>query len=356
MPNPIPSAPAADPPHPRLQPSSSPQERLLLALYAACAVLYGVFHFYKTIHFHADADDARSRAFAENMARSLASFTAKKPFQYRILVPLLARALHSGLHLPLMAAYQGLEIAATLALLVAFRRYLALFFPREFCWFAPLLLLYPMLWNYCILSPLFYPYDTPAIFFFVAGLVCLLQKQWRWYYPLFVLATLNRETSVFLVFAFGLIWGRRLPWPQLAGHVLLQMALWLGIKAALAHVFAANPGDAVFQSQVNSNRQLGLDLLHGSLHMVHFLVTVSGAVWLLIPVRWNRHPPLFKRLLWLLVPFGLGMSIVGVLDEVRIYSELVPLLTASALAALYAVFFLSEPTEAEGRAKPVPAP
>lgn len=213
-----------------------------------------------------------------------------------------------------------------------------------------------MLWNYCILDPLFYPYDTPAIFFFVAGLVCLLREQWRWYYPLFVVATFNRETSVFLVFAFLLVWGRRLPGPQVAGHVLLQMVLWIGIKAALAHAFAASPGATVFQDQFRYNRQLGLSLLHGNFHAARFLATMFGAVWLLVPIQWRHHPPLLRRLLWILVPFLVGMSIVGVMDEVRIYSEVIPLIVASALAALYAVFFPSEPAETEGRAEPTPAP
>ncbi len=72
MTNPLlPILPTARQQPPR-QRSSPRQERLLLLVYAACAVLYGVFHFYKGIHFHADTDDARNRAFAENMARPFA--------------------------------------------------------------------------------------------------------------------------------------------------------------------------------------------------------------------------------------------------------------------------------------------
>ncbi len=51
---------------------------------------------------------------------------------------------------------------------------------------------------------------------------------------------------------------------------------------------------------------------------------------------------MFKRLLLILVPFLVGMSIVGVMDEMRIYGEIIPLITASALAALYVVFFRLE--------------
>lgn len=52
MTNPLlPILPTARQQPPR-QRSSPRQERLLLLVYAACAVLYGVFHFYKGIHFH----------------------------------------------------------------------------------------------------------------------------------------------------------------------------------------------------------------------------------------------------------------------------------------------------------------
>ena len=43
----------------------------------------------------------------------------------------------------------------------------------------------------------------------------------------------------------------------------------------------------------------------------------------------------FKRLFWVYVPFLAGMSVVGRLQEVRIYSELLPIMVAPAVYSAY---------------------
>jgi len=59
-----------------------------------------------------------------------------------------------------------------------------------------------------------------------------------------------------------------------------------------------------------------------------------GGLWLLVPLLWKALPSDLQRLLLVTLPFMLGMSIVGLLYEVRIYSELVPLVCSACSVSL----------------------
>lgn len=309
----------------------SRQNLVLLAIYAACALMFALLHYRDNLYHLNKSSDMDAEWLA------LTNFSGERPYQYRVLIFALARLLHAGLHVSVPLAFQLLEAGFLFLLFLAFRRYLAIFIPEQISRFASLALLYPLVWNYVLLGHIYWPYDIPGIFFFVAGLVCLVEGRWASYYPLFVLATLNRETSVFLILASLLIaWGRQAP-RQIAGHLLVQAVLWLAIKALLNRLFAHNSGSFT-DNMMHNNWLLLTRFLHGNFSFLRFLLLVCGAVWLLIPLAWRRQPVIFRRLLWIIPPFIAGMGVVGVLDEVRIYNELIPVLLAPAVFSVYAVF------------------
>lgn len=332
---------------------------MLLGIYAACALMFALLH-YRDNLLYQQHQGSTVRMYA--LLLSVAGFSGERPFQYRILIPALAHLMQAVLHVPILVGYQLLETVFLFLLFLAFRRYLAAFMPDRICRFATLALLYPLLWNYVLLGHVYWPYDIPGIFFFVAGLVCLLEGRWNVYYPLFILATLNRETSVFLVLAYLLIaWKRQEP-RRIAGHLLAQIGLWLAIKVLLNRLFAHSPGSFT-ADMVHLNWLLLTRILHGNFTFIRLLPLAMGGTWILIPLAWRRQPVVFKRLLWIIPPFIAGMTIVGVLDEVRIYNELIPILLAPALFSLYVMFFsetdTAVPASAEAPdvpAQPVPSP
>ena len=83
------------------------------------------------------------------------------------------------------------------------------------------------------------PYDIPSLALSQACLLCILYGRWTWLYPLFVLGTLNRETS-FLVVVF--LAARAAMHPQLIRrtipHVVALSALWIAIKICLHIAFS----------------------------------------------------------------------------------------------------------------------
>lgn len=303
----------------------SREELLTYLIYAAFSLLFTLVYLRLTF------------TIEQQPLPALATFQAQTPFQYRILMPLLVRALHLLLPLKYTMLFHLLVPCFTFAMLVAFRNYLALFFPAGFSRFAALALLYPLFWNYGPLCRLFYPADVPAIFFFILGLIFLRKQQWTAYYPLLILATLNRETSCFLIFAFLLTqWGRERP-GQLAAHLLLQSVIWLSIQYSLRVIFRHNLGAGTFENHWAANLTVLGEIFsfftHGriNLHGTFALLGNFGWIWILIPLAWREQPLFFKRLLWIVIPFCAGMSVVGNLDEVRLYNELLPILTAPAI-------------------------
>lgn len=123
----------------------------------------------------------------------------------------------------------------------------------------------------------------------------------------------------------------------MAVQVLAQGVLWLAIKVMLNRLFVHNPGSFT-GGTVHNNWLLLTRVWHGDLTFIRLLPLIMGGTWLLIPLAWRQMPAPLKRLLWIVPAFFAGMSVVGVLDEVRIYNELIPVLLAPALVSLYAVF------------------
>jgi hypothetical protein len=257
-----------------------------------------------------------------------------KPFQYRVLVPTLVRWLHE-LAPPLSAlnAFRLIDVACGVALFYAFRRLARASLGSQRGATAASFVLLAVLFVHLVFSreyPVWYAWDVASVFLFVAGLVLLREQRWLLFYPLFALATLNRETSCFLTFAFVLTSIGRAPPARIALHSLAQLALWLALKLALWKIYLRMPGNRVFQSAVDENWEALRDpkLLAG--------MAVSYALlWIPLLFFYRRiEDAWLRRAVLVLVPFAIGMFFAGVFTELRIWAEMVPLVVLGALAGI----------------------
>ena len=259
----------------------------------------------------------------------LVNFRADRPFQYRILTIWFIRLAHSltgmkATHICFMTTF-----GATFFTLVVYRKYLELFFTKREAFIGSLAIIYVMLWNYPILAPLYYPYDIPGIFFFVVGLILIYKHKMAWYYPVFLLACLNRESAGFLIAAYLFTTVALRKPAVIALHCVGQLLIWLAVKYAVTVKFAGNPGVS-FENHLADNAHFLGQLFRLELNTLPF-VFAYGLVWPLILVGWARHPAFVKRLLLTLIPYHIGMYIVANLWETRQYSEMIPVLLTPAL-------------------------
>lgn len=291
------------------------------ALYFLCAALLVAFYTVRTIWV---------------LPYGMDGFTYGEPpypFRYRILVPLLARGLVAATHIPLAWAYAALATLSVFGLLLVFDRTLADYVRRDTARVLAPFVLYPLAWNYCGLNLLYFPFDLPGVFFFAAAMLAVTRRQWWLYYPLFAIATLNRETTWFFTVVFLFVAFRRLPARGLAAHVVAQAALWVAIKVALYHAYpGAEPH--LFANMITRNLETwrGMLTLRGSgLKDWAKLGLMFGGLHLALPWTWRGRPEPVQRALLAAPLFVLPMLLVGTIDEARVYGELVTVIATPTL-------------------------
>jgi hypothetical protein len=271
----------------------------------------------------------------------LVAGTALTPMQYRVLLPFLVRQLQAA-ELPLLAgwglgAYQrALDLLGCVAVLYSARYFWRSLGYRSgqamagsvlFALVLPFQFLLPTIrFHYC--------YDLPSIAFFTLCLGALVRRSWLVFYPVFILATFNRETTAFLVPIFLLVSLGRDRWPGVIGHAAAQTALWVTIKWFLWTQYGGNTDPAyasgfdLYKDSVAQN----LRLLDADLSVWLSLASNWGFLWIPAFTQWRRiHHPFIARALWVVPLYVCAMFFVGELEELRIYGEMIPLVLAGAV-------------------------
>ena len=185
----------------------------------------------------------------------MANFEADKVFQTRLLITTIANALEPCLPalrfafqwaIPYPIGYEVLLQLLNALFLTILLGIMPLLLSCLNCrvnnWIC-LLVMVPITWNYLIINGyfdgagLYYPYDIPSMTFFAGGVILFLQKKWLWFYLIFILACLNRESACFITlggFLLALQIGKKsnlvtivLSNKRMLTHVLAQAGIWL---------------------------------------------------------------------------------------------------------------------------------
>jgi len=266
----------------------------------------------------------------DDSPHALAAGIASTPYQYRVLVPWLVRGA-MGAHLigpdSEMAVFAAIQTVTLVVLAFVFRRYLSLFINDRVLASVMALTLYAVLpFNYFNLP--YYPYDIPSVLFFTLGLLLIHQRNWWWFYPVFAVATLNRETSLFLTVVMVCVLFDTYPWPKLGLLAGSQLAIWGVIKIALWFLYRENRwlGYGLYQFQLKANVATILAF------PIKGIIALStwGCLWIAV-IIWHRriHDVFLRRTLWTVPVFIASMFVVGFVIELRIYGEVLPIVLAA---------------------------
>jgi hypothetical protein len=272
----------------------------------------------------------------------LVTGTAVTPMQYRTLIPWIVRGIRA-LNLPGVRTWSlesyrlGVDVASVIAGLYSARwlarrvgvgPWQALFGSWLVALVLPFHYLIPPVTRY-------YPSDLPAIVFFTVGLALLLQKQWFAFYPLFIVATFNRETTCFLTLAYFFTSLGRERLTTIAKHVGAQALLWATIKLILVDIYGANSVRAyalhfdLYRDRIADN----VSYLHEPQAVPLFAIASMFAfLWIpLFALRRYIQNPFIERAIWIVPVYVGSMFYVGEMPELRIYGELIPLVTTATL-------------------------
>jgi hypothetical protein len=301
------------------------QNRIHYVLFGAATFLMSLYF----SHMHILMCDQAKKASLDLLLANLAD----TPFQYRVLVPWLVQWVSYRL-IPNPASsiqiFTMMEFFFTFALCIALRFYIGLFISdavRASVYALSIFLLLP--YQYIFYTPsfhsIFYPSDIPSVFFFTLGLILICKQNWFLYYPIFVIATFNRETTIFLVLIYWITTISKTNWPTVTCQCLIQVVLWLLIKHYLAVLYTDNPGPGIFVSFISTNwMKLGNPLN---------AIRVASSfcfVWVVVLLRFSLITSRFlQKTTFVVFPYVIGLFIVGNIVELRIFGELIPVVLSA---------------------------
>jgi len=304
--------------------------------------------------------------------RQLVQFEAVEPFQHRVLLPALVAGLQQVLPLGEKLLFGLFEIIGWIALIVLAHRALCILsigrhdlmrrvlaftvvIPMFMHLIAPDLQLVSAfvteeqrfdLGSWQPRALFYYVYDLPAAVFTLAMTLLLIrytQSDGRRYVLayllLFAVATVNRETTLFMLGLFALLFAGRMPWMRLLCLLALQSCIFVAIQWPLSWLFAdnINPSAQLAGTQYEYHLWENLALLADPLYFVTFVARFSAGLYLPV-LLWRRT--LDRHLVCALVGFGLpliGFALVaGRVQEQRIFIEIVPLIWLAAMQVIAA--------------------
>jgi hypothetical protein len=273
--------------------------------------------------------------------------TADKAYQARALVPWLVGLIEGMFARPwfIKSVYDWFwlaEAASTFALVIAFSCYVSMILKdRVLGFIMSFVLMYAMLFNYIyprmdlpIEYPYyfpallrfkdyyayFYPCDTPSVMFTTVGMILLYRRNLPLFYIVLAVASLNKETSFLLAFIYlatGL--GKERP-GRLAFNFISQLLVVFFIRALLYALYSANPGEVLSGLTIMDN----LDVLSNP-RAYPYLLSSFGFILIPTLMCYRLIGDGFVRMALLtIIPFMITILIIGRLEELSSYGEIVP--------------------------------
>ena len=257
--------------------------------------------------------------------------TAHKPFQYRMLVPLLLQLLSGWTGIRAVSLLFALNTGFLYIYILLYRYFLSFFFEnRRITGYLALCIFYILIFHNLLVRelPLRYPWDMSSMLFFLLGIIAVYRRHWVLYYAVFIIGTFNKETTCFLpILYFYAYWGRD-TWRNLLLHPAVSLLLWLGIKYALYQLYLDSGTESIW-----FHEKLRANLIYQSHPLCLFrIASLFGFLWLPLLIYFKRIPDVFiRRSLFVVVIYVIGMLYVGNIYELRIFNEMIPLILTAFL-------------------------
>ncbi len=167
-----------------------------------------------------------------------------------------------------------------------------------------------------------YIYDFPSLLLYTTCLLLIAHRRWGWYFFMFALSCLSKETTALLIIVFAAYFircaatERRTYW----GFIVIQSVIVLAARATLAWVFRDNPGSIVEFHLVDHNLPILASPWSGE------TLVAWGVLAVLFLQDFPRKPWLLRVAAGMIVPLLVLGLLFGYLDELRDYYEVyVPL-------------------------------
>lgn len=171
-------------------------------------------------------------------------------------------------------------------------------------------------------------YDPPQLFLFALALYFLYRQKFNLFYLLFILVTINKETSLLLIGVFFFYFFRKIPDKKFIYLIILYIFTYLIIRVIITYVFSENEGPFLEYHFTEHNLRIRYSLIALTMNSGFFILLLF-----LTFIKWKTKPVFIKTSFWVIFLSIFVLTIFfGYLDELRVYYELYPiLLTSSAI-------------------------
>ena len=176
-------------------------------------------------------------------------------------------------------------------------------------------------------------YDLPSLAFFSAAMYLIyFRKPKVWFILLFLVATVNRETTLLLLPLYLIdecFDGYRFQWSRAfrANTLLIVLPLaaaWVAWQLAIRQVFSANPTE--FYPRFGWN----VKSLLAPLAWPQMLSACGYLLAAVVLLRRHIPDPRLRAWLWIVPVWTVFMFTFGILVETRVFGELIPFVVCSA--------------------------
>lgn len=270
---------------------------------------------------------------APNSISAVASFETAKPYQFRLLLPLIFKFFTPIFGLYGKYFYSAYNVVIAFSTMVVFYKLLASRYflnKRLLLWVAPVIL-YPVLWNLVILNQSFQYYDFTSVLLFTMGLYYIVNEKFTKLLIVFVIGLINKETIGYLIFAYMFYNYRKLFTVKVIINTALLGLLFIGWKLLLNYIFRNNPGDS-FEVGYYENIRIMKELFSNKVFVKNIALNFGGlyvfVILLFVTGAWKKFPD--KKLVYVnlaIIPFYIFGIYITYITEVRVYTELMPMIT-----------------------------
>lgn len=304
---------------------------LILILSVSAVIAYGYFN-------RVDRPNFESRLELHNQ---IIAGTAPSPYRYRILVPFVGEVFTKALSVVLsvqasfLLAYAIYDLLAVSFLLVTLFFWLRTWFNREQALIGVLFVAGTM--PIALQDHYFQPWSLLEAGFFSAALLAIHRQRYWLLVSLVALASLNRETALFIPLAFlltidmkGLLNTRNKnelkPILLFGSLFLIWTAVFLGLRYFLGSASHIETIEGLLARNI-SKGSLFYTFLNGSLFL--------GGLWVFAFFGFRYAPYFIKRVALIIPLYLLTVMVWGVWREVRLLMPLYPVLVPLGLSFLY---------------------
>lgn len=264
---------------------------------------------------------------------------APAPNQYRPLTPALAELLRSLM--PggsLIASYYAIRSLTTGFALFCFDRYLRAWFSATAAAAGALCLAAIIPFTYLRVVQ---ESDPINLLVFVLAFWALAQRRDLLLIPLVLVGTLNRETVAMIPALYLIVrWGRERPL-RLAWRAAALAASWAVVYGGMLLAYGRREYycDVVMLAR---NVSAALPTL--------YVLLTFGALWVLAYVPRAQAPEMLRRALWLVPPYLALHYVLAMVDEVRLYLPLAPIIIPLSWYVLFPEAVAARPSAERGKA------